>query len=563
MAATDPEAPVYIPSFNDVFHIGTFLHVELPNQDDGTTTVCRLFKTWEGQVQLRVYLPLFPKKKLKCHPDIPPNSASRIIEGIGSENVELYKSNRRIVADNLLTKNIKIWFPAFVFSLKDPANSWAHGLMNVYFVQYEQPARCDEDPTPSLQEMSLMDFHCFPMDHLPKEFLSSFACTPRCFHRNVWTGLYLLRKGLMKILNRRGHQLETYDQQSLNLGSLPMETFNYLYKLANSNVKCLSSDQQITSETYQDTEWNLTRKKVKMMLSTTTLRFQTRQDIDILRRFLGLSAVYGSCEARPTLKHGEDGLTLKRGHFVTFINGSGEREEPPFKKRTQRQRIDMTFGALQCKVVVSFQRYRYDVARDGSLRTPPDSQHLTCLLQARPYKRDNFTGVMPPRPLIKDAESVVMESSDSEEECRNDEAPPKVTPPKEIVHGSPSLTPMSKNHSFYASNQPVDDSLISLGDQFYLEGSVYQVVTKIPANDRILSVLRDKEDYTLFHSPQGCDEHIEQLELVGTLEISTEIWYVSIVIDGDLFDSNKHSHNQVYHYCNDAQKLSQMIADFA
>ena len=296
---SDDESPVYIPHCNDCFRLNTFVHICLADQDNGTTTICQLFKD-HGRVSLRLFYPLFPQKKLRCHPDIPPHSANKLLEGVGCENVELYKSNQRIVARNLNAKEIKIRFPAFVFSIEefqDPANAWAHGLSNVFIVWYKEPPVSPNDSSPSLVPIEPKEIECFPMDYRPEYNPIELCVPPRCFHRNVWTGLFLLRKGLSKILNKRGHQSEEIDLQSLNIGAVPMETFNYIFVVANSNCSSILCEQNNKTESYLQVDSRLTRSKIKMSYENGILRFQTPSDIDIIRRLLGITAVYGSCES--------------------------------------------------------------------------------------------------------------------------------------------------------------------------------------------------------------------------------------------------------------------------
>ena len=393
------EGPIYVPHFDDVFRMNTFMHVKLSDQDNNTTTVCQLIKH-QGAVCLRLYYPLFPKHNLECHPSVPSHSFSKVTEGPGSNHIELYKSDRWFPAHDLFRQNIKIRYPAFVFTLEefiDPANSWANGLTNVYICRYKEPASLLQDPpNRSLVPLQPNEICCFPMNYRPENNPFELVVPPRCFHRNVWTGLFLLRMGLAKILNKRGRQSEALDTQTLNIGAIPMETFNYIYVLANSNEPSLFCHKQDRNESFLHLEPDMTRKKLRMKYEAGTIRFQTPQDIDILRRLVGLSAVYGSCEARPTLKHGDAGISLKRGHFLSFINASTDPVEEPFKKRSCRQRVDVSFSNFQVQLTVAFERYRYDMTRSGILRTTPESKHLTSLLMVTPYDPDDFDGLMPP-----------------------------------------------------------------------------------------------------------------------------------------------------------------------
>ena len=605
------EAPIYVPHFDDCFCLNTFIHIKLSDQDDGTTTVCQLVKH-NGQVCLCLFFPLFPTKKLQCHPEVPSNSAHKILDGIGSRNIELYKSNRKIIAENLLAKEIKIRFPAFVFTtdeLKDPSNSWAHGLANVYIVRYKEPPRSRSIPFPSLVPLEENESTCFPMDHIFEDGPMELCAPPRCFHRNVWTGLYLLRKGLIKLLNKRGRQSEEIDCQSLNIGAIPTETFNYLFVLANSNFSAISFEQTQKNESYLQVDPNLTRKKFKMSYWNGTLRFQTPSDIDIVRRFLGIGAVYGSCENRPTLKHGEDGLKLKRGHFLTYVNATNDSEGPPFKKRSSSQRIDLSFSSYNVRLTIAFQRYRFDVSRSGELRTKPESEHLTCLLSSSPYDADRFQGLMPPKnesefrtPEAKGSKptsnpaNTANGSNESDGSSSFNQSPtdsgthyssdptdlsPKDSASKDtfrkILEDSSStdetsvttLSPVNKGPIVNPNAVAHKDAKLSdypgtslIGRQFYDEGSVYDILCTIPPSEKVRKVYLHKEDLSMYHSPEECPQDMEILDHIGTLKSASKDIYVAMVCGGLLYDSDRHERKQKVGFYYDEDALLRLVLAF-
>ena len=330
---TSAKDAVYVKQLDDFFRLGTYCHAKLPNQDPGTTTICRLVNSSLSSNSKRVllFLPLFPRKKLACHPDLPSHEYEHIEHSIGSENVELYQTDIHVdltAADN--SEIIEILYPAFVFhhsELQKPENSWASGVKNVFVTRFCYFTSIHGEKTFALA--SPRELLAFPTDHQLKRDFPQLAIASRCYHKNVWWGLFQLRKALIKLLNRRSGQAESQSVQSLSIGSMSNKVINYIYSLANSNVQSLSCHFFPGSETYLDIDSNLTRRKIQMTFGKGMIRFETNQDLDMLRQFIGLPSVCGSTELRPTLKDGKTGKELRRGHCLTVIKGCPNEDRPP------------------------------------------------------------------------------------------------------------------------------------------------------------------------------------------------------------------------------------------
>ena len=534
------EGPVYVPLFNDVFRVGTFVHVKLSDQDQHSTTVCQLNKHTDGNVMLKLFYPLFPPKKLKCHPSIPKHDFDPLEEETGSRQIKLYESWDSIHRYEAQAQDISIRYPAFCFTpkqLESPLNRWAEGIKNVYIVRFKQVRENKLVPIDELK------FTCFPMDQVkPNEQL---IVPPRCFHKNTWHGLFLLRKALIKILNKRGGHAEKRDFQTVTIGNIPSETFNYLHVLLNSHLKCVSCHYIDGSESYQDLDAKLTRRKIRMSCQNGILRFETQEELDIVRNFLGFAAVYGSSEVRPTLKDGTAGVTLKRGHFLTVIRGS--KEKPEFKRRCLDQRIDIVFSPFQVKVSVNFERYRYDKSRGGKFKVDPPTDHLESVLLAKPFPFDDKKF----RPFPVSADALVA---------------PQVTSPDSSTDPS---TADSSDHTEirYRDTSPRSmappNCLVSLGDKYEHEGTTFQVAVYLPPADKKHYVLRDKYDDTIFtmNDPERYDRvgGIEGMEYVGTL-LPSKSWSIGcIVVSGVRFKSDVEEGSQDMDFHTDIPLIASLV----
>ena len=362
------EWPLYVPAIDDHLRIGSFVHVKLPNQDEGTTTIARITKRFEGKHCLTLFFPLFPPQNqpLKCHPSLPSHSQRPIMSGPGAESIELYQTNYFPKVEHKTKDRSKfpqILFPAFVFTpqeLSIPKNSWANGLSNVYIVRFfDQSGVLQPLPSPIVAL-------CFPNENKFKGFHSYTTVTSRCYHESVWCGLYMLRKAISKILNKPSGQSEEKQIETISIGYVPLETFNYINTVCSfysSNIACHHLKM---SESYISLDSSFSRKKVKMTYSSGFLRFESEDELSMLRSLLGLAATYGSSKIRPTLKDAPHGLPLKRGHSLTVVKGK-ENSPPPddndssdgqpiFSKRSSEQRVDFHFLQFNVRVTVGFQR---------------------------------------------------------------------------------------------------------------------------------------------------------------------------------------------------------------
>ena len=377
----------------DSFRIGSFVHIRLPKQDEETTTIARLDYADDGELALTLFFPLFPDKELTCHPPPPEHAIDPIVDGIGKNNVELYRSGIQIKQ-----------FPSFILLLYSTSKNCRipkmhgppeSGMRNVYVVRFKQ-RRIQH--VPKLVPIQPSDVLCFPTNSIAPDDESLIICH-RCYHKNVWTGLYLLRKAISKVLNRRRRVSEKHQVvQTCGIGLIPLEVFNYIHVLANSSVKSLTCHYCSSSESYLHIDENLTRRKLKFEFEQGVMRFVSCDDLDILRQFLGLGGVYGSPETRPTLAESKHGHTLKRGHSLTLVQASKQDDETPFKRRSKQQRVDLMFSPTQVRVTVAYSRYTFDTFRStGRLKHDPPTPHLQAILSKQKYNERPDTVFCPKR----------------------------------------------------------------------------------------------------------------------------------------------------------------------
>ena len=231
----------------------------------------------------------------------------------------------------------------------------------------------------------------------------------------------------------------------------------------------------------------------------------------MLRQFVGLSSV---C-VRPTLKDGEIGKELKRGHCLTIVKGcpEGERSKS-FRRTTQEQRVDLSFSPHQVRVTVGCQQYHYDTKRDGSLKQDAPTEHLKAVILADKfkdkmktiffqnemeqegapdsYKSPEPTNKKPKEPSTFDRILALQDSSD--DESPSDSSESKAPAPETISPlSSDDATIESMNSTIRCK---VGENMVYLGDSFYHKKTVWEIVGIFP--DSYVGnffVFRHKEDF--------------------------------------------------------------------
>ena len=568
---TSAKNAVYVKQLDDWFRLSIFVHAKLPNQDEGTTTICRLVENIGTTQAVLLYLPLFPPKKLDCHPNIPEHSFDPIEHSTGSDNVELYQSDVVMDIESPDRATIEILYPAFVFhpsELAKPEHAWSQGVKNVFVVRFQSFLNRDGKEVTTLMHPS--ELHCVPTDHMLKRDFPQLALCPRCYHRNVWVGLFQIRKALVKLLNRRSGQSESQSVQSLSIGCIPTEVFNYIYCLANSKVQSLSCHFFTGSETYLDVDGKLTRRKIRMIFEKGVICFNTQEDLDMLRQFVGLPSVCGSTEIKPTLKDGPMGKELKCGHCLSIIKGCAPEDRPSkFKRTSTEQRVDLSFSPHQVRVTVGSQRYRYDTLRDGTLKVEPPTDHLKAVLHGVPYKETTKTVLnpeeaeesesgespshfespkatiaqIPKQPSTFDKILAMSDTSDTSESELSD------SPKTSDVSSPPTGDEASIDSMNSLIRLNVGDHMIYLGDSFCLDKTVFEVIGIFePGHHDFPHVFRHKEDFATYltrQEPTGeCQNLLKTMEYIGKVNSNSQPTFLCRATAGTLFRRKKSSCQQ-------------------
>ena len=287
----------------------------------------------------------------------------------------------------------RILYPAFVFSYEEfhnPKNRWAHGLKNVFFVRFSEHHE-QEDGLPRrhvLKEIEQFEKKlCFPNEHANHVLLDEAIRPPRCFHQSAFTGLFVIRRALVKLLNKCGGSSEEQEITSDTIGLVPTETWTYIVHLCRrQGIKVHSSK---TSASYLEVEPNFTRHKVRLQYPSSTIRFQSPEELKFLRSLIGFCSTYGSSERKPTLSDGAAGISLKRKHRLTLVKGTPPDDEAKFRIRSRSQRVDLTWSDFHCRVLVGYEQYNYDIDRQGNLKNPPPTDHLEFVLKGGTNSPDN------------------------------------------------------------------------------------------------------------------------------------------------------------------------------
>ena len=387
-------SPHYDLALGDTLRMGSFVYLRDKKGNEHVGRLeCRQIDESDIEIsidiRIRLFHPLFKKSSNPEKYKPPKHSFPPLLQGVGSQQVELYESMDCVwVPNRPSSKPPVLIFPTFVFTLEElalPKNSWAIGLYNVYVVRFHETKNYDavyELPKKVLCRLPKHAKFGFSNDHPKYDKPAKYIVPQRCLHESIWIGLYSLKKGLTKALNKRSGQSADKETITLNLGLMPNEVIWYISLVCNHLSK-LDSHPISLSESYFHLDANLRRSKIKIAFNAGIIRFQTERELAILRMILGPGSTYGFSERRPTLKDGSDGLVIKRGQNMTVVAPSpqdSQTTERPFKRRTYEPRVDFTFSPYSVRLTVGYQRFNYAIKKDGSMEESPPCPNLKRLL---------------------------------------------------------------------------------------------------------------------------------------------------------------------------------------
>ena len=298
------QVPYFDWTLMDTLRIGSFVAIQLRNQEDSKAiTIARLEERQQDEdedpdvaattIRLRLFLPLFPTKRLSWHPKPPKHNHAKIQDGCGSMNEELYESTElRWISGEKPDEEIKVLFPTFVFTLEElkrTEHSWAQGMHNVYFARfwhhviysYVEKTKHQLDPLPTTVSMYFVNKH--PSYKQPGNLIFQ----RRCRHQNIWVGLYRLRKFVLKIVKKQSESgVLDEDDLSLKIGHTPVECIQYIYTLANFMSDC-DYHPVTLQESFQTTGLALSSNPIKLSYRGGVLRFGTHDDLSFVASLYG------------------------------------------------------------------------------------------------------------------------------------------------------------------------------------------------------------------------------------------------------------------------------------
>ena len=308
------QVPYFDWTSMDTVRIGSFMAVQLREQDDPQAiTIARLEERLVDEeqdpdfaatsIRLRLFLPLFPVKRLSWHPSPPSHNYTKIVHGCGSRNEEVYESSElRWISGEKPDSEIKILFPTYVFTLEELSkreNRWAEGMHNVYFVRfwkhviysYVEKTKRRLEPLPAKVSMNFVN------KHPDCQRYGNLIMPRRCMHQNIWMGLYKLRKFVLKIGRKRGDSRSLESELSWTVGCIPQECIQYIYSLANF-LSHFSSHPVTLRDSFQKTGLVLFKPRIKLSYQAGVLKFETLQDMLFVISLFGEQVSHGHGSAQ-------------------------------------------------------------------------------------------------------------------------------------------------------------------------------------------------------------------------------------------------------------------------
>jgi len=122
-------------------------------------------------------------------------------------------------------------------------------------------------------------------------------------------------------------------------------------------------------------EPGLKRRKIQRQSPCHIFRYETNEQLLILRKILGWSVTYGLRKKPPRLRDAES-QTLERNDIANVVIGSDQVEQP-FTRYTNKRGIDLIFDGMYMIVCIRYEKYIYDHDRSGRpINLPGNSTDL-------------------------------------------------------------------------------------------------------------------------------------------------------------------------------------------
>lgn len=198
-------------------------------------------------------------------------------------------------------------------------------------------------------------------------FRSSTALT-------IWNGIIIIQDVLWKIMNTESPKQV---MQSDKIPALINNTlWDYLIYRCSSVVK-VRNMKGVIGKIRGNTMYGLKRRSMKVERNPCAMRFQTKQQITVLRQIFGDFSTLGCRRRRPKLNCEE---TLNHNNKINVMLGV-EEEEVPFRNKTSQTCVDIGRDDIGCYVQVVYDSYVYSADRllnyvDGERRYHRRCVHL-------------------------------------------------------------------------------------------------------------------------------------------------------------------------------------------
>ena len=196
----------------------------------------------------------------------------------------------------------------------------------------------------------------------------------RCLHEVEWRVFFLVRKTITKLLNKVSMMQRL--REAITIDSFSSEVWYYLVYIVNSSINIV---KRKAMDSYLGLSPLLTRVKVPLEGSKEILRFETEEQLEVLRECFGQPVTYGCRNIHPTLKDGANGRCLTENSLINFVQSCTVQSEE-YQRSTNATGVDLEFFHNKLRVVVRYETFvyrTYPISREA-LNCP--SSHLRLLL---------------------------------------------------------------------------------------------------------------------------------------------------------------------------------------
>ena len=164
--------------------------------------------------------------------------------------------------------------------------------------------------------------------------------------------------------------------ESTTLDYFSPEVWYYMIYIVHSVVNVV---KRKAADSYLTVSPLLSRAKVPLQGSKEIMRFETPEQLDILRVCFGETVTYGCRNIHPTLRDGVNGCSLTENSKINFVE-SGNVQSQPYQRSTNASGIDFEFVHQKLRVVVRYGTYVFRPHPTSGKAVNCPSSHLRLLL---------------------------------------------------------------------------------------------------------------------------------------------------------------------------------------